>query len=190
MKRLILSVAISIFLPIVLAGCAQPPHPVSPTSSSIVGDDPGVGYWVGLTDANGQGVTMAGGLVPTAQRTAPDDPCTSPTAVLKSASIAIAAATTTEIVAAVAAKTVTLCSCLIQDTGAATSLQWETGTKAVTACDTGAAVLSGALLNESGRIPNLGNQQTQVVGALAGELCAVSVGAAVDLRGYCTYTQQ
>ena len=104
--------------------------------------------------------------------------------------MAVSSATTTEIVAAVPSLTITVCGYLIQAGGTSPTLEWETGTKTTTACDTGTKALSGALAPVSGNIPGLGNQQTNVAGASGGELCAVSGGTTPTLNGYVVYVQQ
>lgn len=119
------------------------------------------------------------------------DPCQNPNVVKSFAAINISTATTTELVAAVAGKTVYLCSLTATVVGTSPTLQFKTGTKVSTACDTGAANQSGTYAIVSTSLITLAADSTTfLTGALSGELCLTSGGTAPSIQGNLTYIQQ
>lgn len=160
---------------------------------AIAGPVPG--YWVGLTDAAGNSITNTANNVPvsgTVTATPPTtDPCQTSGVAKSSVAIAIGTATTTEIVAAVAAKSVFVCGYTLTLNGTAPSLKFITGTKTTTACDTGPANLTGTFLPIVGaELASPGNSATNFSGAVAGELCVTTAGTVPSAQGYLTYVQQ
>lgn len=119
------------------------------------------------------------------------DPCQNPNVTKKSAAIAITSATTTEIVAASAGKTVYACKFQMSVVGTSPTVQLETGTKTSTACDTGAATLSGAFaIPTTTLFSSVNGNEAAVVGATSGEFCLVTGGTITGVEGYLTYVQQ
>jgi hypothetical protein len=125
------------------------------------------------------------------------DSCQDLSQIKSTAVINIASATTTELVPAVAGKTVYVCGFSATIQGSATTVGavvFKTGTKVSTACDTSPASLTGTFQgNISPNVPLLITGQgsmTQFAGAVAGEICATTTGTTVAVGGYLTFVQQ
>lgn len=125
------------------------------------------------------------------------DPCQDLSNVKSSVAINISTATTTELVAAVAGKTVYVCGFTATIQGSATTvgtLVFKTGTKVTTPCDTSPVSLSGTFQgNITANVPLLVTGQgsfTQFASAAAGEICATSAGTTPLIGGYLTFVQQ
>lgn len=119
------------------------------------------------------------------------DPCQSPAINKPSVAINITTATTTEVVAAVASAKVFVCGWSLTAGGTTPTALIETGTKTTTACDTGAAALTGAMAPSVGaNLKSAGTGAMQVTGAASGEICIVSGGTTPSLQGYLSYVQQ
>lgn len=106
--------------------------------------------------------------------------------------VAIASATTTEIVPAVTNKAVRVCGFILTATGTTPTVQFETGTKTTNPCDTGTATLSGAMAPTSGSVLAFGSAAigaSSFYGANSGELCIVTGGTGPSVQGILFYTQ-
>ena len=117
------------------------------------------------------------------------DPCQSPNILKLSVPVHITTATTTELVAASAGKTVYVCaySLVAVGTGATT---FKTGTKVSTACDTGATSITGSPLFPTTTLVTTAGTHVQFAGASGGELCVTTASGATSLDGFVDYVQQ
>lgn len=115
------------------------------------------------------------------------DPCLNPSVDKQSVIINISTATTTEVVAAVAGKTTTICSANFTTAGTTPTATFKTGTKVSTACDTTPVSISGVMVFPVGfvSITGDGGFANSVVG---GEICITSA-ATTNLQGTLTYAQ-
>lgn len=118
------------------------------------------------------------------------DPCNNPNVTKAQKLVAIGSATTTELVAAVAGQTVSVCAFRVTVTGTSPTLLFLTGTKVSTACDTAPANLSGTLAITSGTFVNFGGEIVVAQGAASGELCLTTGGTGPSVQGMLTYVQQ
>jgi hypothetical protein len=119
------------------------------------------------------------------------DPCQNPNVVKSFAAVNISTATTTELVAAVAGKTIYMCSLTVSVSGTSPTFQFKTGTKVSTACDTAPTNQSGTYALTSGQLVTLAADSTTfLTGALSGELCLTSGGTTPSIQGNLTYIQQ
>lgn len=100
--------------------------------------------------------------------------------------VAITTSTTTQLVAAVSGKTVTVCNLRITTAGTTTALTLQTGTGS--ACATGLASLTGAFLFPIANFYNFGDGQI-AKGAVGGAVCVLSAGT-TGVQGSLTYTQR
>jgi len=117
------------------------------------------------------------------------DPCQNPAVLKLSVPVHITTATTTELVAASAGKTVYVCaySLVAVGTGATT---FKTGTKVSTACDTGATSITGSPLFPTTTLVTTAGTHVQFAGASGGELCVTTASGATSLDGFVDYVQQ
>lgn len=107
-----------------------------------------------------------------------------------SKSVNITSATTTEVIAAVSAKTVRVCGFMLTVNGTTPTVQFETGTKTTTPCDTGTSALSGAMAPTSVSVLAMGGgSPVMFYGSASGELCIVSGGTSPSIQGIVYYTQ-
>lgn len=119
------------------------------------------------------------------------DLCENPSVLKSSVAINISSATTTELVATVAGKTVSVCSFYSTVAGTAPSLIFKTGTKVSTACDTGAASLTGTFLPPTSTTFNLSGHSLLFQGASGGEICLTTTGTgSPSFQGVMTYVQK
>lgn len=118
------------------------------------------------------------------------DPCSNPSIPKSQVKVAISTATTTELVAAAAGKSVYGCAFQASDVGTSPTLVFEYGTKVSTACDTGATALTGTIVVATGTILAIHPSATFVQTIAANELCLVSGGTTPSVQGYFTYVQQ
>ncbi len=125
------------------------------------------------------------------------DSCQDLSQVKSTAVINISSATTTELVAAVAGKTILVCGFSATIQGSATtvgSIIFKTGTKVTTPCDTTPSSLTGTYQgNITANVPTFISGQgsmTQFTSIASGEICATSAGTTVAIGGYLTYVQQ
>ncbi len=113
------------------------------------------------------------------------NPCQNPSITKTSIGVALAAGTH-QLVAAVAGQKVYVCGFSATFAGTTPALTFITGTQATTACDTGAANLSGAFLPTSGTFVNMAVPGAIAIGAASGQVCALTVGS---IQGVMTYAQ-
>lgn len=117
--------------------------------------------------------------------------CANPNVAKSFKVVAISSATTTELVAAVAGKTVHLCSFIASVVGTNPTLLFITGTKVSTACDTAPANQSGTYAITTGALVKLDNPFSSLLtGAASGELCLTTGGTITGVQGNLTYVQQ
>jgi hypothetical protein len=126
-----------------------------------------------------------------------NDPCQDLSAIKSGAVVNITGTTAVELVAAVAAKSVYVCSGSLTIQGSATTVgtvQFETGTKVTNPCDTSLSVRTGAFagnINPSVPTPiEIPSGMTQFTSVSGGEICAVSTGTTISIQGYISYVQQ
>ena len=121
------------------------------------------------------------------------DPCAMAGIPKQSAAIAVSSATTAAIVPSVGSKVIYVCGVAVTYTSGTTpTLQFRTGTQTSTACDTGAASLTGVM-----SIPAAAGQGL-IIGAGASsfstpsgnQLCITSGGTTPNFNGFLTYVQQ
>lgn len=122
------------------------------------------------------------------------DPCTASFIAKTTKVINLSGAGTTEIAPTVAGKSWFMCSFSVTHLGVATTaatFQLESGTKSSTACDTGAAAMTGAYSGGTvaGAIVALfsNDRLTTPVGS---ELCAVTTSASASVQGVITLVSQ
>jgi hypothetical protein len=119
------------------------------------------------------------------------DPCENPSIAKSQVAVNISgAAATTELVAAVAGKTVYACDLLVSDVGTSPTIQFKTGTKVTTPCDTGGVNLSGTIVVATGTIFTVHTTNAFAQGAANGEFCLVAGGTTPSIQGMFTYVQQ
>lgn len=121
------------------------------------------------------------------------DPCLNPNVAKSFAAVNISgAAATNELVAAVAGKTVYMCSLQASVVGTSPTIQFETGTKVSTACDTGAVVKSGTFAIVTTSLAKFSGDggTTNLTGASGGELCLVAGGTTPSIQGTLVFVQQ
>ena len=117
------------------------------------------------------------------------DPCQNPSVLKSVAPIAITSNTTTAIVTAVSGSHITVCKWQYSAIGTTTAVTWEYGTVASTACDTGATVLTGAMLYATAGIyTNSTSDGLTLRTPKSQELCILTAGT-TGLQGYVTYVQ-
>lgn len=113
------------------------------------------------------------------------NPCQNPSITKVSKGVALSAGTTS-LVAAVAGQKVYVCGFAASFGGTTPAMTFITGTQTTTACDTGAANLSGAILPTSGTFVNMVVPGAIAIGAASGQVCALVVGS---IQGVMTYAQ-
>jgi hypothetical protein len=113
------------------------------------------------------------------------NPCQNPSVTKTSVGVALAAGTH-QLVAAVAGQKVYVCGFVATFAGTTPALTFITGMQTTTACDTGAANLSGAFLPTSGTFVNMAVPGAIAIGAASGQVCALTVGS---IQGVMTYAQ-
>lgn len=118
------------------------------------------------------------------------DPCQNPSVVKQSVKVAIASATTTEILAPVAGKVIYVCRVLASVVGTSPTIQFTSGTKVTTACDTNPVTITGAVAVATTTVVNWGGAETVINDPVATELCLVSGGTAPSIQGWIDYVQQ
>ena len=124
------------------------------------------------------------------------DPCVNPATVKSSASISVASATTTQLVALAAGKAIFVCgySATINSSATtASTIVFEYGTGS--SCGTGTTVLTGAMGTENaaagaGILLTNGYPGTIFTAPTGNALCVLTAGTTVALHGYITYVQQ
>jgi len=129
------------------------------------------------------------------------DPCAAPNQIKYTFAKTITSATTTELVPATLNKNIALCGIAVETVGTSPTWSLEVGTKAATACDTSAAVVSPVFLGPNtaaapvvlgfgnNEILNTG-QYAPGAGVSSSELCMVSAGTVTDIFVYGTYVRQ
>lgn len=120
----------------------------------------------------------------------PSDPCQNPSIAKLSAKLNISTATTTEIVAPVAGKSIYVCRVLASVVGTTPTVQFTSGTKVSTACDTNPVTITGAVAVPTTTIINWGGAETILNDPAATELCLVSGGTTPNILGWIDYVQQ
>lgn len=120
----------------------------------------------------------------------PSDPCQNPSVVKLSAKLNVTTATTTEIVAPVAGKSIYVCRVLASVVGTSPTVQFESGTKVSTACDTNPVTITGAVAVPTTTIISWGGAETILNDPAATELCLVSGGTTPNILGWIDYVQQ
>lgn len=105
--------------------------------------------------------------------------------------VAITTATTTELVPAVAGKTTYVCGFVATVSGTNPTLTFKTGTKVSTACDTGAASLTGAITPTTAVVTayQWDHNMTYMTSAAAGEVCLTTAGTPA-VNGFLIYVQR
>jgi hypothetical protein len=122
------------------------------------------------------------------------DPCFSQFTVKSSASVSIASATTTSIVAVVAGKGVLVCGFILDIQGSATTVgtaQFEYGTGA--ACSSPTALTGAMPGNITASVPTVivaNGDGTEFSAPASNGLCIVTTGTTVNVTGYVQYVQQ
>ena len=117
------------------------------------------------------------------------DPCYNPLVSKSSVALTISTATTTQLVALSAGKSIYVCnvSASMMGTTPAFTLEYGTGSS----CGTGTTALTGAYAPTAGSLLTVGGTGSVVVMAPAGNaLCAVSGGTTPNIQGILTYVQQ
>jgi len=125
------------------------------------------------------------------------DPCLDVSALKSSAAINLSSATTTQIVAASAGKTIYVCGGSFTIQGSAStagSVVFETGTQTTNPCDTSTATRTGAFVGfttaaNPSTIMLTGNG-TLFSSLSGGQICIVSAGTTVSDQGFISYVQQ
>jgi hypothetical protein len=119
------------------------------------------------------------------------DPCQNPSLVKSSAPIAVTSATTTNLVTAVTGSYITVCKFQLSVVGTSPTVQFEYGTDTSTACDTGAAALTGAMVIPTTTIfASIGAENDTLRTPMSQELCLVTTGTgSPTFEGYVTYVQ-
>jgi hypothetical protein len=115
----------------------------------------------------------------------------------QSKSINITNTTAVVVAPATAAKANYVCAWIVDIAGSATSagtIQFETGTQTSSPCDTGAVVLTGAMVGNltAGQPQLIGGDGvgTQFYSPVNTQICAVATGTTISIQGYLTYVQQ
>lgn len=117
------------------------------------------------------------------------DPCDVPTVQKSSVAVAISTATTTQLVALSAGKTIYFCGFVGSMGGTTPAVTFEYGTGSN--CATGTVVLTGAIAPTSGSILLMPiGSSTWFQTASANALCALSAGTTPSIQGVLTYVQQ
>jgi hypothetical protein len=117
------------------------------------------------------------------------NPCQNPSIAKSSAPVAITAAATTSLVTAVAGKRIYVCGFFSTVAGTTPTVKFETGTQTTTACDTGAAALTGTFAIATGDIFNLEAATGLFKGAAGGQVCLVGGGTITGIEGFVVYAQ-
>jgi hypothetical protein len=184
-----------------VAGCAAHPRRTG---------DPPVSRWVGISDASGNPAavdstsgglkTLVAGPLPAGTNqvgtvlttpAAVSDPCNTTARPKSVAVINIAAASTVELVAAAASKYVYVCGFALTLNGTAPTIEFLSGTKTTTACDTSPTPLTGVMAPTAGTPIGSGGTGSGVFTSIAsGELCATVGGTSPSAQGYVTFVQQ
>jgi len=135
---------------------------------------------------------QAGPGITTATYTGGSDYCQNPSIAKSNAIVSVGAAATGELVAAVAGKTIYVCSFDSTFAGAVTTLTFKTGTKVTNPCDTNPAAVSGvfALAAGPGTFNLGGSGGVLFKSAVSGEICLTTVGAASASAGQLRYVQR
>lgn len=116
------------------------------------------------------------------------DPCQNPTVPKTSIPIAITSATTTQLVAVSAGKSIYVCGGKTSLSGTTPSILFEYGTS--TNC-TGTHALTGTITPTTGSIFSLDGQGVQLKAPASNGLCVVTAGTGTPLwEGYLEYVQQ
>ena len=150
---------------------------------------------VTYTSGGASAVTFTSSYVFNNQTVTGGDPCQSATAVKSTVAIAVAAATTTQLVAPLTGHSVIVCGYNFTLSGTTSpTAQFTTGTGAT--CGTGTITQSGAMLgnntttNSSASIDSGGGGYTVFKGATGQGLCLVTGGTAPSAQGLLTFIQQ
>lgn len=117
------------------------------------------------------------------------DACLAWTTAKLSAVVNISTATTTELVAATSGKSVFLCGFTATLAGTTPSIQFKSGTRVSTPCDTAPSNLSGTFLPTAGNTLALHSSGTVFKSAVSGEICATS-GGTPSIQGVISYVVQ
>lgn len=118
------------------------------------------------------------------------DLCSSPATQKSSAVVNVGASVSGLLVAAVAGRTVYLCSLAVSAGGTNPTMTIRTGTQTTNPCDTGASNLSGAIVpSATVGMANIGVGHTVVATAPGGQLCLLT-GATTSIQGVATFVQQ
>lgn len=126
--------------------------------------------------------------VASAQAQTAIDPCAQ-TVPKSFAAVNIASATTAELVAAVAGKTVYVCGFFASMQGTTPSIQFKSGTKVTNPCDTSPVTLTGIFLPTAGTDLSLGYGGTLFASSSGGEICATAGGTTPSIQGFISYVQ-
>ena len=121
------------------------------------------------------------------------DPCQNPSVLKQSASFSVTTAATTAVVTPIAGDFISVCRWQLNAVGTSPTIQFEYGTVASTACDTGATVLTGAVpvATTTTYTGPGGDGLLLRVGVVSQELCIVSGGtlSGTGVTGFVTYVQ-
>jgi hypothetical protein len=119
------------------------------------------------------------------------DPCENPSVTKFSVPVAISTATTTNLLSAVTGDYITVCKYQFSVVGTSPTVQFEYGTTVSTACDTGAASLSGAMsIPTTTTAISIGAESMTFRTPAGVQLCLVTGGTTPSVQGYITYVQQ
>jgi hypothetical protein len=118
------------------------------------------------------------------------DVCMNPSIAKSSASISISTATTTLLVAAVAAKIIYVCSLNFTTGGTTPTYQFKYGTQVTNPCDTGPANLSGAFAPTSGSTFLAMGSGVLMQTIASQQLCVTTGGTIPAANGFISYVQQ
>ncbi len=126
-------------------------------------------------------------------KTALGDPCQSPGIPKQSVPIAISATGTTALVPSYSFKTTTICGIAVTyASGTTPTMQFKSGTQTTTACDTGAANLTGAMSIPAtvGQGVIMGTGGALFAAPQGAQVCIVAAGTTPTFNGVLTYVQQ
>ena len=118
------------------------------------------------------------------------DPCQNPAIAKSSAIINVGAATTGSLVAASTGKVIYVCGYLATLAGTTPTVKFVQGTTSSTACDTGAADITGTMAPTSGSVLHGGYGGTLFATSASNALCATTSGSGSSFQGRVTYVQQ
>jgi hypothetical protein len=118
------------------------------------------------------------------------DPCASPSIAKSSAIINQGSSATTKVVDAVSTKAIYVCGFVATAVGTNPTFTWTSGTHTSADCDTGAALLSGAM-NPSATVGSVSYAlgTTAYKTAASAQLC-LTTAATTSVQGVLTYVQQ